>query len=441
MIAFGNLPTEGKSVILIVLFLLLIEQGVGTYLAINGKKTKTKIVQILQVVVTMVLLSFLAEENAAQFSERKLSLLTVWIGKIPAILLFLYAVSATFYSWRVILAEYKTQKSEINKSTIKESADTLPMGLCFARLNGHPYLVNEKMNELSNQLRRKNLQNEESFWTYLKEGKLENNAKKLSSDETPVIQLGDGTIWVFRQKMISIQEQQVMQLTATDSTQLYELYEKLQMKNHDLEIMNQKLQEYEEQIEDLTKTQERLALKIRIHDAIGQNLIATKYFLQRSHEKSELSKILKKWEHSVAILHQEIKEEDDTHALQYLTDAAQSAGVQVVIDGQVPGVVKVQEMIVAAGAEALTNAVRHAGAEKLWISIRETASAYNIAFKNEGNQTEQVEEGGGLSSLRKRIENLCGSMQIIADKDFILKITLPKQKEDGVYDKCTDCGR
>lgn len=76
-----------------------------------------------------------------------------------------------------------------------------------------------------------------------------------------------------------MQGQNAIQLTATDSTQLYELYDKLQVKNHNLEIMNQKLREYGNQLEGLTKEQERLSLKMRIHDAIGQNLIATKYFL------------------------------------------------------------------------------------------------------------------------------------------------------------------
>lgn len=459
MMPFIKLPLWGKSVLLISLFLLLIAQVTGIYLAVRGRKKRKNMILLIQAAVTMLLLSILAEGNTELVVQQKLSKLTVYEMhgmKIPVILLCLYGGISVIYILNTILAEYKIQKSQINKSTIKESADTLPMGLCFARLNGHPYLVNKKMNELSNLLRGKSLQNQESFWNDLLEGEFLGSAKKLSSDKTPVVLLEDGTVWVFRQEVIQMQGQNAIQLTATDSTQLYELYDKLQVKNHNLEIMNQKLREYGNQLEGLTKVQERLSLKMRIHDAIGQNLIVTKYFLlQKSadrrqdpaerlqgyrgktqedeeklqeQKKNDIAQILKKWEYAVAMLRHEVQEEEKSDALQYLLDAAQSAGVQILIEGQVPRAIKVQEMIVVAGAEALTNAVRHARADKLWISISETSDSYIIDFKNEKNKNYEVREGGGLSSLRKRIENMGGSMKVITDMDFILKIILPKRE-------------
>lgn len=438
LIPFIKLPLCGKSVLLIGLFLLLIAQVTGVYLTVKGNKTGKNVILLIQTAVTMLLLSILAEGNTELVMQRKLSKLTaheIYGMKIPAILLCLYEGISAIYILNTILAEYNIQKSKINKSTIKESADTLPMGLCFARLNGHPYLVNKKMNELSNLLRGKSLQNQESFWNDLLKGEFLSSAKKLSSDKTPIVLLEDGTVWVFRQEVIQIQGQNAIQLTATDSTQLYELYDKLQIKNHDLEIMNQKLREYGNQIEGLTKAQERLSLKMRIHDAIGQNLIATKYFLLQGSadrwqedKKSDITQILRKWEHSMSMLRHEVREEKNSDALQYLIDAAQSAGVQILLDGQVPQSTRVQEMIVAAGAEALTNAVRHARADKLWIIISETSNSYIIDFKNEKNKNHEVREGGGLSSLRKRVENMGGSMKIIADTDFILKIILPRRE-------------
>lgn len=438
MMPFIKLPLWGKSVLLISLFLLLIAQVTGIYLAVRGRKKRKNMILLIQAAVTMLLLSILAEGNTELVVQQKLSKLTVYEihgMKIPVILLCLYEGISAIYILNTILAEYKIQKSQINKSTIKESADTLPMGLCFARLNGHPYLVNKKMNELSNLLRGKSLQNQESFWKDLLKGEFLSSARKLSSDATSIVLLEDGTVWVFRQEVIQIQGQNAIQMTATDSTQLYQLYDKLQAKNQALEVMNQKLREYGNQIEELTKAQERLSLKMRIHDAIGQNLIATKYFLlqgsadrRQEDKKNDVAQILKKWEHSVAMLRHEVQEEEKSDVLQYLIDAAQSAGVQILIEGQVPQSTKVQEMIVAAGAEALTNAVRHARADKLWIIISETSDSYIIDFKNEKNKNHEVREGGGLSSLRKRIENMGGSMKVITDMDFILKIILPKRE-------------
>ena len=487
LIPFIKLPLWGKSVLLIGLFLLLIVQLTGVYLTIRGANTRKNVLLLIQTAVTMLLLSVLAEGNIGLVMQQKLSKLTVYemYGmKIPVILIILYEGISAIYILNTILAEYEIQKSQINKGTIKESADTLPMGLCFARLNGHPYLVNKKMNELSNLLRGKSLQNQESFWNDLLKGEFLGDAKKLSSDKNPVVLLEDGTVWVFRQEVIQIQGKNAIQMTAADSTQLYKLYDKLQIKNQDLEIVNQKLREYGNQIEGLTKAQERLSLKMRIHDAIGQNLIATKYFLlqgsadgrqedreklQRYKEKlqedgeklqehsekpeenrkkwqnriekleedgrklqkqreKDIAQILKKWEHAVAMLRHEIQEKEESDALQYLTDAAQSAGVQILVEGRMPQSTREQEMIVVAGAEALTNAVRHARADKLWITISENSDGYIIDFKNKENENHKIQEGGGLSSLRKRVENMGGSMKIIADTDFILKIILPKRE-------------
>ena len=425
MITFMELPLWGRSILLVGMFLLLIAQATGTYLMGRGRKQRKKISLMIQTIVTIILLSILAEGNIEEFMKQKMERSVTYGMKIPMIFLFFYEVFLGIYILKTIIKEKKEQRLEINKGTIKESADTLPMGLCFARLNGHPYLVNEKMNELSHRLRGRILQNEEIFWNDLIKGKLLHNTQNISSDQTPIVRFDDGTIWVFRKRIFQIYEDQVIQLTAIDSTQLYNLYEELQIKNRELTIMNQKLQEYEEQIEGLTKAQERLALKIRIHDAIGQNLIATKYFLLQGHEKNDISQILNQWKRSVAMLYQEV-EEEETNALKYLMNAAQSAGVKIVLQGEIPESTKIQEMIVAAGAEALTNAVRHAKADTLWIEMKETSYEYIIDFRNEKNQCNQLSEGGGLSFLRKRIEDIKGSMEIFTDKDFILRIRLPK---------------
>lgn len=426
MVPFIKLPLWGKSVLLIDLFLLLIAQTIGIYLTTRGGRTRKKVLLLIQTAVTILILSILAEGNTELTAQQNLSKSAMYGMRIPVVLLCLYEGISLAYILKIILMEYRSQKLEINKSTIKESADTLPMGLCFARLNGHPYLVNEKMNELSNLLRGRSLQNEESFWNDLIKGEFLSGAQRISSDDNPIVLLADGTVWVFRQEVIQIHGQNAIQMIATDSTQLYELYDKLQVKNHDLEIMNQKLKEYGNQIEGLTKTQERLSLKVRIHDAIGQNLIATKYFLLQGHRESDIELILKKWEQSVSMLRHEVQEEEERNALQYLTDAAQSAGVEILLEGQVPRSTRVQEMIVAAGAEALTNAVRHARADKLWITISEISDSYIIDFKNEKNKNHDIQEGGGLSSLRKRLEGIGASMEIITDTDFILKIIVPK---------------
>ena len=83
-------------------------------------------------------------------------------------------------------------------------------------------------------------------------------------------------------------------------------------------------------------------------------------------------------------------------------------------------------MIVAAAAEALTNAVRHAGADELSIKLYESENKLEITFTNNGRRPAgEITEGGGLEALRLRLEEAGGSMKISARPYFVLNITLP----------------
>ena len=81
-----------------------------------------------------------------------------------------------------------------------------------------------------------------------------------------------------------------------------------------------------------------------------------------------------------------------------------------------------------ASIEALTNAVRHAQADQLYINFSESFSGEKcICFSNNGKQPEGVLlEGGGLSSLRTKIEQAGGSMELHTQPEFCLIIRLIK---------------
>lgn len=122
--------------------------------------------------------------------------------------------------------------------------------------------------------------------------------------------------------------------------------------------------------------------------------------------------------------------EETKGALKYLTDAAESAGVRVVVSGTMPERGSAMEFIVASGAEALTNAVRHADAKILKITLQEMPLVYSAVFTNDGERPKApLQEGGGLSGLRKRIEAAGGTMSVSVEPEFALKITVPKETE------------
>lgn len=99
-------------------------------------------------------------------------------------------------------------------------------------------------------------------------------------------------------------------------------------------------------------------------------------------------------------------------------------------------------MFLAAGAEALTNAVRHGKADNLWIETgTEKGEIYFICSNDGVIPQKKITEGGGLSTLRQKTELAGGSMKITAENVFSLKIRLPKAGEGRENDTCIDCGR
>lgn len=329
----------------------------------------------------------------------------------------------------------KEKRHKIGKNSIKESADTLPMGLCFSRLNGHPYLVNEKMNELSSKLYGKTLQNEEKFWKNLQNENFRKGIQKVSSKNIPAVILEDGTVWVFQREIILVEGKDIIQLTATNTTRLYKLSKELYYENKELQMMNQRLQKYQTNLTEFVAAQERLSMKMRIHDSIGQNLIATKYFLLQDKMESDLSEILGKWNQSIAMLKQEVYQEQDTNdAVKNLIHAAKSVGVQIIFEGEIPKSGKTLDILIAAGAEALTNLVRHTKEKILKIKNEKTPYTTKLIFSNDKNTVSYIKEGGGLSSLRAKVEQAGGTMKIITNHLFSIEIELPEVIGGNNYD-------
>ena len=100
------------------------------------------------------------------------------------------------------------------------------------------------------------------------------------------------------------------------------------------------------------------------------------------------------------------------------------------MEGRIPqNDIKAERIIVAAARECLTNTVRHGDGNLVKINIREERTQYHVVYTNNGAAPEEsIKEGGGLMGLRKRVEDIQGSMQIISNPQFVLIINIPKRR-------------
>ena len=350
-----------------------------------------------------------------------------WFCELPVVyIIILMAVMAVFLSC-LFLHEMRLRKTTLSRSAIKESIDHLPTGLCFYAENGRILLVNHRMNQLCHVILGRDLQNAALVWDDLCGGSIQPDIMRLSTDSQPRFRLSDGTVWSFSRTQLS----DMLQITAADITQLHDLAQELEQKNIALEELYQRLKDYETDVEELTRTHERLETKIGIHSELGRTLLATRSYLMDNNENKELP--VNAWKRSIALLQQNIVENAEQFTLQTLIQTATAFGISVEAVGQMPDRKAVEKIFLEAATEALTNAVRHADAKTLHILLIETDTDYQVCFRNDGKIPENaITEGGGLSSLRRKVETTGGLMQIECQPEYNLTITMPKGGTENI---------
>lgn len=83
--------------------------------------------------------------------------------------------------------------------------------------------------------------------------------------------------------------------------------------------------------------------------------------------------------------------------------------------------------------ECTSNAVRHAGATELYADSEHRPQAWHLCITNNGTPPKaEIKEGGGLSSLRRRIEKAGGTVTVHSLPVFVLEVTLPDK--ESIYD-------
>lgn len=107
--------------------------------------------------------------------------------------------------------------------------------------------------------------------------------------------------------------------------------------------------------------------------------------------------------------------------------------MKVLLRGEMPEDDRAVELITAAGAEALTNAVRHAGAKQLRVNVSQTDLVCSAVFTNDGRRpAKPLQEGGGLKGLLQTHRRRSGTMTVSAIPEFTLTVTIPKEGKVNV---------
>ena len=408
MTAFSALPELWQTLIpLLIMLEAVLELGLFLYQVIC-RRTVFRCLPCAIFSVILVVLLFSVAQGDPNNGKDAFLLGAPWGIFAAAILLGAVHFSAA------LPREYRRSKNELSAFSIKEAIDKLPMGICFSDPLGRIILCNDLMRNLVFLLSDRSLQIINDF------------DSTLIKEDYSVFP--DGTVWQFRTQAVSVNgNDRWRQITAQNVTELYHGYIRQNEINEELREVNGRLREMYERMADDIKEKENLELKVYIHDTIGRSLLTIRDIIENGADADGKLEALRE---AVSVLSSDRARLNCT--MDEVRETAEKLGVKLHAEGGLPSGSTAEALTAAAVAECVTNCVRHAGGNEVYVRIAARNSAvYDITITNNGKKPEgPIIEGSGLSGLRRRIEAAGGEMHTAFSPRFALLITLPEKENE-----------
>lgn len=345
---------------------------------------------------------------------------------LPYVLAFAATVVSLTLAVRSILRETKNRKT-INNTSIKESFDNLPTGVCFFNEAGLPALCNRAMHRFSFAVSGKDVQFITDFGDLLNEDfePIDGVIK-----DGKVFTVSDGRAWQLEKRTVTDENGGIYtQFVALDVTDLQRNRVELTEENNQLRHTQTELKKLSANVVTVTREEEILNTKMRVHDEMGRCLIAAQKYLQEGSNESIPDSVAIAWQRAVSMIkyNNETADEDMLSQIRKTCKTIKLCFVQM---GKLPKEESAAYLLTCAVRECVTNAVRYAEATELYADFTETEADATVVVYNDGKQPEgEIMEGGGLSTLRRRVERAGGSMTVQSRPRFKLTVTVPKGKE------------
>ena len=199
----------------------------------------------------------------------------------------------------------------------------------------------------------------------------------------------------------------------------------------------EKLRLANDEIEHLAKVAERERIARDLHDVLGHTLtlIALKSELagklidrDPAQAKAEIHQVEQAARASLAEVRQAIlgyRAKGLPDEFKQAKAALETAGVKVEVESpQVQLPASHESVLSLVLREAVTNIVRHAGAQNCLLRLERSNSHFLLEVRDDGRGGPQL-EGNGLRGMRERVEELGGSVERSTNQGTSIKITLP----------------
>ncbi len=188
---------------------------------------------------------------------------------------------------------------------------------------------------------------------------------------------------------------------------------------------------------DSVRTAERVRIARELHDALGHHLTALSIQLELARNVADgravepierahgLAKDLLGELRVVVSTMRDDPPLDLVRAIETLASGISRPRVQLELAADLRLDPASAHALFRCAQEALTNAVRHAGAETVHVTLAERDGAIELEVRDDGRGGAEVTAGHGLTGLRERALALGGSVAITTRDGFALRVRLP----------------
>ena len=345
--------------------------------------------------------------------------------KIPYAFLFIMGICGFLFAGIQMFGIFKRCRNYLRENAIQESLDNLPSGIVFFDGNGMPKLMNRRMHQICMNLAGRDIQNitelEEALSKPLKE-------QVFFDDDLKVYGFSDGSVWKFSEKeIITTGGDRFSQFLASEVSELYQSKVLLKRENQKLQEMSAAMKELSKNVVTLTREEETLSMKMRVHDNLGYSVLAAQRMLMRESEEDR-DIFLSQWKQTLDLLNKDNESVEDEQLHRQVQDRAKFLGVKIIYTGEKIWESHIFRLLDIILLEALSNCVRHAGASELYVKFGSAEHEWGVVITDNGQKPEKnIKEGGGLSGIRKKVEQCGGTLRICSDPIFSITVKIPKE--------------
>ena len=315
----------------------------------------------------------------------------------------------------------RIKKKHALRWAVKEALDTLPSAVCYFTAAGNVKLCNTAMYDLIRKITQNDLQTLDEL----------NEALDSCNQNTGVIREGnlflfpDGHAWQYSVDKVTAADGRIYtEAVLSDVTELYEKRQKLQRQSRELKKMYRELKILSANVLEMTREEEILNLKSRLHDQMNMGVAAIRQILRQNTTSEENAAAIAQFRRAIQVLQEENAYPQDDIA-EFIRDAEVS-GIRVEITGDFPEEKEVLHLLLPVLREACVNAARHADASVLYITAERKSNAMRLLLTNDGRQPQQeIVPRGGLVGLGRMLAEAGGKIEIQSQPQFLLTVTLP----------------